>query len=324
MGAPTVYKHSDTSAPTLDGLAGSLNTLLHACLVTGYGSKSSLGWTREYVSGNVSVYRPAAGLRRYLRVVDSDGQRARIIGYRTMSDANTGVDPFPLPYQVLDQNVANSRMNEDGLYARKSLTASSLAREWTLIGNDHSFYMILGANKSLAAGTRNADGHIGFGILSRRFNPLDQQHAWIMGMEYSNSTQEFSGFAYTQALVYVGRSTFGGGIHFEGQALSGVAPHSAGRIIAGMDIASTYPHPAAGGLAMNRITALTREGFTPRGLFPGWWLAEHAFSSFTHMDTFSGKTGSTLDSRSFLLVRTGSESPVSGVIFETTAGSWDG
>jgi hypothetical protein len=43
----TIYRYTDTSAPTVNGTAGSLITLLQACLVTGYGSKSGAGWTAQ-------------------------------------------------------------------------------------------------------------------------------------------------------------------------------------------------------------------------------------------------------------------------------------
>src|SRR3990167_8837593 len=93
----TIYSSADASAPVLDGQVGSLNDVLYACLVTGYGAKTGAGWTRTYddAANDTSVYRQGAGCQFYLRVDDggpgaAGAKEARFWGYETMSDVDTG------------------------------------------------------------------------------------------------------------------------------------------------------------------------------------------------------------------------------------------
>ena len=77
----------------------------------------TLGWARPFASGNVAAYRqaPRAGRNAYyLRVQDNlaNASEARVIGYETMSDLNTGTYPFPSdqwypPYIVWRKSATN-------------------------------------------------------------------------------------------------------------------------------------------------------------------------------------------------------------------------
>lgn len=136
MTAPTVYKSSDTSAPVLDGQAGSLVALLDACLVNGYGSKSAAGWTKPYSATNKGVYLGSAG--HYLDVDDSGAgaattQEANVRGYETMSAVATGTGPFP----------TTAIQAAPGQYIRKSAAATSTARGWVLIADSLTFHLFI-------------------------------------------------------------------------------------------------------------------------------------------------------------------------------------
>lgn len=126
----TEYRSTDSGAPTLSGTAGSLIALLDACLVDGYGAKAAAGWTKNYSGTNKAVYRPSHGNRYYLRVLDdgSDGTQgarlARVRGYETMSDVDTGTGEFPTDAQV-----------SGGLYMGKSSTLDSTARPWVVLAD---------------------------------------------------------------------------------------------------------------------------------------------------------------------------------------------
>lgn len=56
----TLYQHTDPGAPPIDGLPGSLQAMLYACLVTGYGAKPAAGWTRSWLDtgGNKAIFKP--------------------------------------------------------------------------------------------------------------------------------------------------------------------------------------------------------------------------------------------------------------------------
>lgn len=110
----TIYRSSDASAPGLTGQAGSLIGVLDACLVNGYGAKAAAGWAKEFSGTNLAVYRAPSGNRLRIRVNDTGTTVARVVGYETMTDVDTGVNPFPTAAQV-----------SGGLYVRKSETADS-------------------------------------------------------------------------------------------------------------------------------------------------------------------------------------------------------
>lgn len=97
--------------------------------------RAPLGFSKAYSGTNKAVYRAndIASSRLYLRVAD-DGTGAatyaRIRGYESMSDVDTGTGPFPTDAQV-----------SGGLYWGKSSAASSTTRAWRLFGDSQGFYL---------------------------------------------------------------------------------------------------------------------------------------------------------------------------------------
>lgn len=92
-----------------------------------------LGFTKPYAGTNLAAYRSSdtSGTQCYLRVDDTGTTAARIVAYETMSDVNTGVNPFPLAAQI-----------SGGLFWSKSSVASSAARNWMIIGDSRCFYYV--------------------------------------------------------------------------------------------------------------------------------------------------------------------------------------
>lgn len=211
------FQSTDTGAPSLSGTAGSLITLLDACLIDGYGSvtfdsvviagnvatctkstghgftaigttgpvirmegvsvpsalnadwrttvvsstvitfvttgiadqtatgtitakRAPLGFSKAFSGTNKAVYRAdeVASTRHYLRVSDEgtgSATYARVRGYETMSDVDTGTGPFPTDTQV-----------SGGGYWPKSSTANATARIWRLIGNNEGFALLVNYN----------------------------------------------------------------------------------------------------------------------------------------------------------------------------------
>ena len=91
-----------------------------------------LGWSKAFTGTNLGAYKPSdvSATGCYLRVDDTGTTNARVVGYETMSDMNTGVGPFPTSAQVLG-----------GGYWPKSASADSTARDWVLIGDGKLFYL---------------------------------------------------------------------------------------------------------------------------------------------------------------------------------------
>lgn len=89
-----VYKWDDVGAPALDKTAGCVATIFKTCLVTGYGTKESAGWTMpwEDTAAGIKVLRPEVGPHTdfYLRLSADTGTEMAAQVYLNMTDANTG------------------------------------------------------------------------------------------------------------------------------------------------------------------------------------------------------------------------------------------
>src|SRR5262245_26448894 len=133
--AVTVYRSTDSSAPTLSGTAGDLVNVLDKCLVAGYGSKTAAGWSKPFTGTNAAVFRMGGGNQFYLDVNDNGpgagtGQEARVRGYETMTAVATGTGPFPTVAQLAA-----------GIIVRKSAALSGTTRAWVMVADDRSFYL---------------------------------------------------------------------------------------------------------------------------------------------------------------------------------------
>jgi hypothetical protein len=131
----TIYRSTDVSAPVLSGTTGTLIAVLDACLVNGYGSKPAAGWTKAFSGTNLAAYKMGGSIGHYLRVDDSGPGaggpiEARVRGFVTMSDVNTGTGPFPTVSQ-----------KTNGLFVRKSATSDSTPRPWLVVADNKTFYM---------------------------------------------------------------------------------------------------------------------------------------------------------------------------------------
>jgi len=83
-------------------------------------------WAKIYADTNVAVWQsqdPQAN-GHLLRVDDSGTTAARVRGYESMTDANTGTGPFPTDAQI-----------SGGGYWGKSMSAGSTAVKWRLFGD---------------------------------------------------------------------------------------------------------------------------------------------------------------------------------------------
>lgn len=141
MAAPTIFRSSDTSAPTLDGTSGSLVAVLDGCLVNGYaGNPTPLGWGHPFTAANKAVYRAASGVRHYLDVNDASpngtalGRNAFVRPYEAMTAVGTGTNPWPTATQATQCVIP------------KSTSADGTARPWLLIGDALTFIFVSSAS----------------------------------------------------------------------------------------------------------------------------------------------------------------------------------
>lgn len=130
--AVTLFKSTDEGAPKLTASAGSLKTLLKACLMSGYGDKQPLGWEMPFEQGNVAVFRSRSpeSNRHFLRVDNNATRTALMQAYITMSNINTGLGAFHYSnnYEKFGY-IESSRSTNDN---------------WWLVGHEHCFVLLVG------------------------------------------------------------------------------------------------------------------------------------------------------------------------------------
>lgn len=128
-------KSTDVGAPQLVGnTKNSLNAVLKAALVNGYGETAPLGWDLIYeeLDQGVCVFRPKIGSRMFLQIIDDNsfgnGRVAKAQSYESMQSAFIGVMPC----------------NPDNVtYVHKiSTNSSALSVPWHIIGDERGFYLL--------------------------------------------------------------------------------------------------------------------------------------------------------------------------------------
>lgn len=277
MATPTVYKSTDSSAPTMNGTAGSLITVLDAVLVNGYGSKAAAGWTKPYSGANLAVYRPGAGPQHYLDVTDTAATTSAIRGYETMTGTGTGTGPFPTTAQ-----------SASGRTITKSATADATARAWRVYADDRTMYLIAGGSTAVI-------------VFGEFFSYLaGDNYRSILGadcmtlMNGGGAIVNGTGGASNMwcPRTYAGLSA--SSVWMAGFQNGTVQSSSATDLPSGQ---FPFPNPVDGGLHINRLgivergtaSTISTTGNPPlRGRYRGVHQICHPASSFADGDTFDG------------------------------------
>lgn len=141
-----VYYSTDASAPTLNGTAGSLINLLDAVLVNGYGSKTSLGWTKKYTGTNKAVYQvhSSASLPSSVLRVQDDGNNwlTTTASTSTFRNAIINIAENATDVDTLVNQITSSFNVNKVFYVRKSSTLDTTTRNWLVVGDERAFYLI--------------------------------------------------------------------------------------------------------------------------------------------------------------------------------------
>jgi hypothetical protein len=309
--AHTVFKSTDASAPVLTGQVGTLVALLDACLVSGYGATASLGWAKAFTGTNKAVYRSPDGTRFYLRVQDDGpgarvGGQARVVAYESMTNVDTGVDPYPTAAQ-----------RADGLLWDKSATADATARTWSLVGDGKRFYLLVQG----AGNTSYLDRWDcwSFGdILGYKLG--DAYHSMIVGHTFTEGTMQSQSVAALltsgASLTVLGHYLCRRNDNLTKSVPVGVVGDYAAASHASCGASSSYPipypDPVSGKLliAPLRVVHAGTTQYVVRGLVPGIHDVLHN-NPLADQDTF------TLEGESFTLYKT-----VSGV-FAFKTSEWE-
>lgn len=154
-----VYSSSDSGAPALTNDAGSLASLLKACLVgsggVAYGAKSSAGWTATIDNANVKLLRNSAvnGSGLYFRIKDDgiqestqstpDYRLATITGAKDYTDIDTLEIPFPRTITGINRH--NNTYYGCAIF-KNGAANSSHAVPWRIIADDVTCYLFIANN----------------------------------------------------------------------------------------------------------------------------------------------------------------------------------
>jgi hypothetical protein len=191
----TIYSSGDASGPgAMTGTAGSVLTILDACLVNGYTGKAAAGWTKPFAnSGDIGCYKnasPANSGNGFGVVINDNGpngtstyKEAWATGWETITSVagpvGTGGGQFPLPAQLLTTG---------HVVLRKSFSADSTPRSWILFADSLTFYLFVVTGDS--AGTYYS---LWFGDFFSLGGSGDSFRCMIQGRASENSSISGSG-----------------------------------------------------------------------------------------------------------------------------------
>ena len=283
------FLSTDSGAPTLSGTIGSLIGVLDACLVNGYGSKTSLGWTKPFSGTNLAAYKQTSGSEFYCRVADTGAQSATAAGFETMSDINTGTNRFPTTGQL-----------SSGVYLYKSSSANSNARGWLLVGDEKRFYLFVAWLAPTIDGSTSYGQTLAFGDITS-FKTGDAYNCMIEGAIGADPGLNFFGelgntLSYAGTAKYMARSftQIGGSVMVSKHTDNAKSNSTTNMANSGV----AYPDPVSGGMLLG-ATYIAERTAVVRGIQTGIWVPLHHLPG-NPGDTFSG-TGN-LSGKTFMLV----------------------
>ncbi|HEY0953975.1 MAG TPA: hypothetical protein VGE36_04410 [Roseateles sp.] len=248
-----------------------------------------LGWAKTG-SGNLAAYKPTdpAATGCMLRVDDSGTTLARIRGFETMSDINTGLGLFPTDAAV-----------SGGLYWPKSSSSDATARAWILVGDGRLFYLMVAYQST--AGQVFGFNHV-FGDINAVKSP-DAFACLVHGMVTSsggtagnNSAADFddgNGTAQSTG-TYLPRSYVGvGGNIAARKSFPLIVGSSGGK---SGNTGMPYPNNADGGLYLSPYHVIDHASGVYRGVAPGLYafpqmVGPTSFGSRDRLEGVSGYSG---------------------------------
>lgn len=271
-------------------------------------AKLAAGWAKAFSGTSKAAYRAASGTRLYLRVQD-DGpggatfKEARITGYETMSDVDTGTNPFP----TAAQGVGSVAM----VVVRKSATTDSAARAWIVVADARTIYMFVQTGDTAGVYLSWGFGEI-YSVHSG-----DTYNCQIVGRSAENNSvatidklDVLSNLVTAVSASFFARSYTGSGASItfgkHGDGVKGSASALLG--------ATQYPNPEDN-LAYFSPVWVTETGASVRGWMRGFYHFLHAISNVNDGDTVNG-TGQ-LSGKTLLFIKTSGNNGV--YVIETSA-----
>lgn len=285
--------------------------------------RAPAGFTKSFTGTNKAVYRAndLTSQRHYLRVLDDGGSsggggEARLWGYESMSDVDTGTNAYP-----------TSAQSTNGYFWRKSSTTDTTARGWMVVTDGKIVYYFCDYSGTAAAGlSSNAVQYSGaFGdIIS--YKPGDAYGVLITGCTTANSTSTpplglmnayttiSAPSSFASSMVLARDYTAVAGAKYVGIYATGLNASCIGS-----SANLSYPHLIDSGyyLCPAMITQATPSLI--RGRLPGIWEGMHG-KIFNNLDTITNIQG--MMGRTFMMVY-GINNSTAGHIMIDITGPWD-
>lgn len=276
-----------------------------------------LGWAKPFSGTNLGAYKSSdpASTGCILRIDDTNAQNARVVGYETMSDINTGIGPFPASTQL-----------SGGGYWIKSNADSTASRNWMLIG-DGRFFLLMIAYSTVNLNAYGNYAYFGDFVASK----TPDAYACVLGAPSSNISASGSIGAAGYDLLRnepIGASVFstaprsytgvGGAIAFHwGYPTFDPGETSYSRSGESIGAHIRYPNPTDGGLYLTIGYFTEYASKALRGTIPGVYYCPQSVGTgvFNTRDSVTGVAG--LPGKTLKAVPT-----VAGVFFIDTTGPW--
>lgn len=284
-----------------------------------------IGWTKPFTGTNLAVYKSTdpQSYGMYVWVDDTNALYARVVGYESMSDVNTGTGPFP-----------TSAQQSGGGYWLKSNTANSNPIDW-VVSADARFFMHHMSTGQGSQTTEPGRGNARTAMLRGFGDPVAYRNSgdpWcsILAPATSSSTTDSTGIIDGGNVnnIYSPRDVSGVG----SAIASKIQPYiGSGTQVSGLDsTCGAFPSPIDGSLQLsyryvNQTTGANQNA--PRAQIPGVLSSPQSGlnSFFVSRDVVPG-TGA-LAGRRLVALSGGGTSPgtaiaSAGVSFVDVTGPW--
>lgn len=138
-----LFKSTDAGAPQLGRTdAGDLLTILRGCLVEGYGTRTPAGWTMPFsdLPNKIACFKSVTG--DTLRLDDNhDYQHASGLGFKEMTDLNTGTEQYPSNDFIGNPLTHHWRL-------QKRYNTNSVYDAWFVVASEDWFYFVQPENQA--------------------------------------------------------------------------------------------------------------------------------------------------------------------------------
>lgn len=322
----TIYRSTDTGAPTFYGTTGSYVMLLDACLVNGYGTQPGAGWKKPFantssvptaVNATCGGWQQPTGSGFYVFINDgapnatslyrecwATGWESLVAASASVSNTvGSGSGQFPLPGQSLTTG---------HVVIRKSTTSdSSSIRQWIVVADSSSFYSFIQPN-DLTSTT-----YFGFGfgdIYSFKNSNTTGNDAYkciILGRNAENTNVASSdGFDTLSAIGTITVSSFMARSYTQLSSSITIGKHGDGVKGSTTTFLGNIPFPNSvdNALYVSPIWVCENATSIVRGQLRGLYQVLHPITNFVDGQTFNGALD--YNGKTFMIIK---QTPANGI-----------